>query len=819
MKMKKIILVLLVLATCFPTVSGAKKQKKKETPTEKVNSDRTYPKLFKDATKLIKAKSLDLSIYLYNEKVYLEIPRRNFGREFLFTSSITKATDLGLQGVMPNHPKCLIIDKQDSLVYFKQPRANYAVNPRDTALAKALDISKVDAITNAFRVAAYNVDSSRVVIDVTSFLKTTNKHLFSLKGLFYEEGVSIQSSTQKGDEYVESINAYQNCVCLTKSLSLELELGSMFGVLNEKPVTSLSVQIMISILPEKLLMMPTKEANAHIGSGYVTYTDYRDLADVKTGYHATRRRLYAGNKVVFYVDTLISDSWRNAIHDAAERWNDEFEKLNMGRPLTISPFSADSTFNANDPMVNAISFANNLSRYVTSYNVTDPRTGEIFSTKISVPRDLAANVRRNGMSIMAEVDDRYRTYYLPDDLLCEILKAYMLKSFGSSLGLSQNLAGSYAYSPQQLRSATFTQKNGITASVMDNVIYNFVAMPGDREKGVVLTLNKPGKADAFALRYLYGNDSKKGMDQLIASNSGNPEYRAGKPGITYSVDPRCLTHDLSNDPIESTKAKLHHLRYLAKHADKWFNMNELPSSFQLFPEMSILETVNCINTLKSFIGGVYQNEPIPGRTNILTVPVPKLLQRKCMSTLFEMLANIEWYDTNPEFSRLGGANSNVNYVYHAQGYLLRTIFPRLKYMDMSIDHSNDPYTQHDFLTDMERHVFNNVWTNKAPGRLDIIDMSMYVSTLIGYSRNMTAIANSKKGDHNAFAGDALVPVSGVEPTTELFFYHRTDLEPLLYQKLTDARNLLVRAKRLCRNTNDANKIQFIIMIADRVLKK
>ena len=76
---------------------------------------------------------------------------------------------------------------------------------------------------------------------------------------------------------------------------------------------------------------------------------------------------------------------------------------------------------------------------------------------------------------MAEVDERYRTYYLSDSLLCDVLKAYMLKAFGSSLGLAQNLAGSHAYSPQQLRSPQFTQQNGITASVMDNIIYNYLS--------------------------------------------------------------------------------------------------------------------------------------------------------------------------------------------------------------------------------------------------------------------------------------------------------------------------------------------------------
>ena len=817
--MKKIIYIIIVLLTFSFNTYSAKKQKKKTEKTEKARADHTYPKLFKDASKLASAKSSDLSLYLYNDKIYLEIPRRNFGREFLLTTSITQATDLALYGIMANQPKCIIIDRNDSLVYFKKPRAIYAVNQEDTARIKAMNLSKTDAISNSFRIAAYNVDSSRIVIDLTNYLKTNNTDLFSLKGKPYEEGVTIQSSATKGEEFVEAINAYQNCVCVNKSISLELSLGSMIGILANKPVTSLSIQMMIGILPEKLLMMHPKEANPHIGSGFVKYTDYRKLTDTKQGYYATRRRFYPENKIVFYVDTLISNSWRKAIEEAAERWNDEFEKLNLGRPLTLQPFSKDSAFSSNDPMVNTILFANNLSRYVTSRNITDPRTGEIFSTKISVPRDLAANVRRNGISLMAEVDNRYRTYYLPDDLLCEILKAYMLKAFGTGLGLTRNLAGSHAYSPQQLRSPEFTQQNGITASVMDNIVYNYLAMPGDKERGVVLTLNKPGKADALAIRYLYGNDSQKSMEQLIASHANNPEYLYGKPHTHHSMDPRSLPNDLGNDPIEAVKSKIHHLKYLVQHAPSWFNMGELPPSFELFPEMTILELNNSIYTLIYHIGGIYQNEPVKGKNTPLTVSVPKTLQRQCTDALFQILGNITWYDANPEFARMGGANSNVNYFYQAQGFIIRNLFWRLKFMDLSIDHSDDPYTQKDFLTDIERHVFNAIKSNKTPQRTDIINMGMYVGNLIGLSPTLTAIVKSKRGETATLTGENPTSLSGVEPTTDIHFFHQADLEPILYEKLISARALLLKAKNLYKNPNDAAKIQYLLLTADRVLKK
>lgn len=78
-------------------------------------------------------------------------------------------------------------------------------------------------------------------------------------------------------------------------------------------------------------------------------------------------------------------------------------------------------------MINTIAFLNNNNSEVTAYNVTDLRTGEILSSKIGVPRDLAVSVRRNGVYQMAEIDPRFRTYYIADEVICENLTARMLK--------------------------------------------------------------------------------------------------------------------------------------------------------------------------------------------------------------------------------------------------------------------------------------------------------------------------------------------------------------------------------------------------------
>ena len=65
------------------------------------------------------------------------------------------------------------------------------------------------------------------------------------------------------------------------------------------------------------------------------------------------------------------------------------------------------------------------------------------------------------------------------------------------------MGASYHYPVDSLRSAEFTRQHGLTASVMDNIMCNYIAQPEDVEKGAVLVQPGIGPYDYFPIRYLY----------------------------------------------------------------------------------------------------------------------------------------------------------------------------------------------------------------------------------------------------------------------------------------------------------------------------
>lgn len=832
-----------------PIPSSLKHKKKTEIKgkSDSKKEVREYNKVFPKQEKLSIGHSNDLSLYLYDNKLYMELPIKNIGREFLVSSTISASSSVNLSGRRTNRLSCLIVDKADTLITFSKPRQNYVVNEEDTSHVQAFGLSRRNAVYKTFPIKAWSKDSTKVLFECSDYFKSSNKDIFNLEGMSYEPGLSIASFNAKdGNDFFESVQAFRKCVCVNKSLSGELVLSMLGYAISDKPEIQVSLQIMISQLPTGEDMMRTREANGSVGTGYVSYHDYRDITNVKKGYHVTKRKYSKGDKIIFYADTLISDTWYHAVLDASERWNDAFESQSLGRPIIVQRYPKTADFSENNPMENIIVLANNTQQNFLISNITDPRTGEIISSRISVPRNLADDVRRNGIAKMAEVDSRYRTYFLPDDLLCEILKARMLKAFGRSLGLIRNLAGSAAYSPAQLRSPEFTRRHGITASVMDGMIYNYLAMPGDREKGVVLTFNKPGICDEFVLKYLYtplGADEDSVLKSWVKQHAGDARYRYGKPSVFYAPDPRSQSFDMGNDPIQASRALLRHFKYTAKNAETWFAADTIPSKFTIFfPEYMVLDIVNSINILTQYVGGVYNNEYVSGTQLPINVPVSKPLQKKVVRELFNAYDDISWLEADPKFFQMNGISNGIDRWGQTSGLLFTSVMSRLSKMDISVSHAKHPYTQRDFMDDLEDYIFESVKAGKKVTNKDVIKMWRYVETIIGKSPVMAAIAASKKGNQSSSLTiqtddiidirsmtveqlQGVVPilmlaksVQAVEPVRELSYFSPKDIEPLLYDKLKSAKKLLDRAKRLTVTKRDVEKINFILLSVDRILK-
>lgn len=114
---------------------------------------------------------------------------------------------------------------------------------------------------------------------------------------------------------------------------------------------------------------------------------------------------------------------------------------------------------------------------------TDPRTGEIISANIYICHNLPMQIQRDRLLQTAAYDKSARTLTLNEEDFGKAFVSMLMRNIGHCLGLTDNLAGSAAYSTDSLRSAGFTKEKGLSSSVMDDLTFNYLLSADHYKKG------------------------------------------------------------------------------------------------------------------------------------------------------------------------------------------------------------------------------------------------------------------------------------------------------------------------------------------------
>ncbi|RZK73294.1 MAG: hypothetical protein EOO92_18735, partial [Pedobacter sp.] len=223
----------------------------------------------------------------------------------------------------------------------------------------------------------------------------------------------------------------------------------------------------------------------------------------------------------FYIDDQFPTTWIPFIKKGVESWNSAFEAIGYKNVLVAKLYPKDDpAFDPNNIRYNCIKFAPSNAQDVLASNWVDPRSGEILSASMLISQGIADRISQDLFLHTAAADKRMRTANIPVSAIGDALTYMVMQKTGQNLGLLKNYGGSAAIPVDSLRSGTYTQKYGITNSVMDDAIYNIVAQPGDMEKGVVMTQTKLGRYDNYAINWLYRpTDFQKSLEEEEALQS------------------------------------------------------------------------------------------------------------------------------------------------------------------------------------------------------------------------------------------------------------------------------------------------------------
>jgi hypothetical protein len=701
--------------------------------TTKKDSKSSYEKLFKD--KKTEVEEGLMTLRKMDGKVYFEFPIDLLEKNMLLGTAVSSTSNPGdaAVGERPQSPLPIYFTKTDSTIYMRLARfSNKVVNGADN-IREALQKNNIGPILNSFEIEAVTPDSSALVFNATDIFLSGNDKMDPF-GPY--SGVSLLFGAQKqnfkkGLSTLVDVDAYSNNVTVTSYLSFGITSTFLgFQVEKDRPATY-QVKHTLVLLPDDL--MRPRHSDPRIG---VSDTEYLAFSASDNGVqsvkYAHRWDLDSQKPILFYIDDDFPDYLADDVKKGVAHWNKAFAKIGYGNVISTKPFPKnDPEFSRDNTSYNTINYILSNRESALAQTWVDPRTGEILNASINVYKGTIDKARKDLFIRTAGADKRARTAQIPDNLLEKSVQDIVTHQIGHTLGLTNNFGASSAVPVDSLRSPSYTQKYGITPSIMDEARYNFVAQPGDMEQGVQMTPNDLGVYDYYAISWLYKSiptaetpeDEIPILEEWISEKIGDPKYRYRKQHVRGVFDPDIQANDLGNDQIKATKYALDNLRFVMNNMNQWVEGEDEDYKFRTKMNFSIINIDFFWYIIQVYqnIGGVHQYQKFEGDPYPAYEVVPEEKQQQSVAFVLETLEGLHWFDNAALENNLNSINGN------ASSYIRSTLFKYLldwglRRIEFSQQKTNgNTYTTEVFLEEVFDFVWKSPLKGKAPteGELDM----------------------------------------------------------------------------------------------------
>lgn len=771
---RKIIYFSLLSLLLLFTVQDACARKKKEKSAK--TEIKGYENHLKDC---VASDSTGLMImHRTKDKVLVEFPVRLLEKEMLLASSIINISDNG-EGVVGQFtsPEVMFRFVRNGKKLEARMMTNQPLMREETGkegVASSLLKSASGGVYKSFKIEAFAKDSSSVLVNLAPlFLEHSD---YSNPFSSYAPNSMYGMVTRKfrcdtSRSFLKDIHSYPDNISVTCVLGYDVDYTA-FGTITMQrnvPVTVTAARMLV-LLPET--PMDIRYANQKVNTAFLVRKQYVDeMSPLKSTHLVKRWRLEPSDKaafkrgekvepkkpIVFYIDTLMPDSWKPYIKKGVEEWNKSFEKIGYLNAVQAKEWPKGTDFSSSNIRHSSICYAPDWMYMAQTSMHTDPRTGEILNASVYIHHNFLSLLYSGRCTQTMASDPTARTLTLSEKQMGELLKVGIAQQVGRCLGLTDNMGASYHYPVDSLRSAEFTRQHGLTASVMDNIMCNYIAQPEDVEKGAVLVQPGIGPYDYFPIRYLYAPVvADKPEKELVTLNKWVEdaytahEYHYGPRQEFYALyDPTALYWDLGDDPFKAADYQIQNLKISIANFMKWYAKEDYDISrrAELYASLIKLFT-NRAMELSFWIGGLYLDEGKEG----ISFPVSKEMQQKALNYLVKMSMDLDWL-TNAEVKSSLELQDLI--VDKTRKYIFQLLFDRIRYVALCSEKSDGEYSVKNYMDDIHSIVWKGVLQNRVLTNTEMLYQNAFIDYLVkNISKNMGGGTAKNAGRQQALRGDS-----------------------------------------------------------------